>query len=392
MTNPFRLRISTTLSLLLTLAVETMRREARRTEDKRRWERRNIHRRMTCRGICILIFASLLHVGENAHAQLLSPPGGELRQRIKIELLQRFKEFIYTGQTLSHAEEVGAGTSDPFVYVEMGGGEVPVSYYHFLVREDRLSAFTDAIALPPGLALAPISIVEGTPAQHYVTISIYEVGGERNGLRAEWATYVLADGDERPRVLMLETATSEASLNPVELQADPAERFEYQRHGEFLTTEIVSATSTFSASIRLPDFPLRSRRLDRYWGAASDVVYWRNGVADRQNANGLIANRRILQIPKSSVKVDDRSRWAAYAESQPEWALLHDHRIDVAVRPWVNADDPTLPLNPAFRKTCSRRRQGYFLPWRWSVRKPSASAWQSRWPTFCSKALLPPSS
>jgi hypothetical protein len=85
-------------------------------------------------------------------------------------------------------------------------------------------------------------------------------------------------------------------------------------------------------------------------GAASDVVYWRNGVTDLQNVNGLLANRRMLWIPKSSVQVDDRSPWAVYAESQPDWVLLHDHRIDMAVRPWTNADDPELPLDPVFRE------------------------------------------
>jgi hypothetical protein len=310
-------------------------------EDTRRRERKSIRRRMTSRGICILVVAVLLQVSGNARAQLVSP--------VKVELLQRFKELIYTGQTLAHADEVAAGISDPFVYVEVGSGELPVSYYHFLVRADRLSAFTDAIALPPGLVLAPVSIVEGTQARYYLTISVYEVGGERSGLRAEWVTYVLAEGDDRPRLLMIETATSEASLNPVELQADPTERFEYERRGDTLITEVVSATSAFSASIKLPNLPLKSRLLDRRWGAASDVVYWRNGVTDLQNVNGLLANRRMLWIPKSSVQVDDRSHWAAYAESQPEWVLLYDHRIDVAVRPWTNADDPELPLDPVFR-------------------------------------------
>lgn len=350
MGNPFLPCISNTPSALLTLASGTMRCKAQVEENKSPWERRSIRRWVISRGIHILIVTVLLNVSANAHAQPISPPSIDFLQRFKVELLQRFKEFIYTGQTLSHAEEVAVGTSDPFVYVEVGSGNLPVSYYHFPVREERLAAFADAIALPPGLALTPVSIVEGSPPRYYITISIYEVGGERNGLRAEWATYVLADGDERPRMLMLETATSEASLNPVELRADPAERFEYERHGDVLTTEIVSATSAFSASIELPDLPLRSRLLDRHWGAASDVVYWRNGVTDLQNVNGLLANRRILWVPKSSVQVDDRSLWAAYAELQPEWVLIHDHQIDVAVRPWVNADDPELPLDPLFRE------------------------------------------
>jgi hypothetical protein len=56
-------------------------------EDMRRRERKSIRRRMTSRGIRILVVAVLLQVSGNARAQLVSP--------VKVEFLQRFKEFIY---------------------------------------------------------------------------------------------------------------------------------------------------------------------------------------------------------------------------------------------------------------------------------------------------------
>ncbi len=297
---------------------------------------------MKHRSFLMLVAGAMLAVGGPASAQLIAPVG--------VEFLQGFKAFLYRGLTLSHAEEVAAGVSDPFVYVEVGGGTLPVCYYHFPVKKDSLQLFADAIQLPAGLALAPIAIVTNTAARHYLSVAVYEVAGERNGRIAEWTTYVTAAGDERPRVLMLETATSEGSLDPVRLHAAPAERFDYERRGGLLSTEIVSGSSAFSASIRLPVRPSTARLLNPGWGAARDVLYWRNGVADLYNVNGLIANRRITRIIDSQVAVVDRSPWATFVEARPEWVLLHNERIDAAIRPWVNADDPTLPLDPVFRQ------------------------------------------
>ena len=71
---------------------------------------------------------------------------------------------------------------------------------------------------------------------------------EYSGIRAEWTTYVLKDGDPKPRVMMLETQTSEGSLDPVDLFSDPADIFEYRRADDTIITEIVSGPSSFSAS------------------------------------------------------------------------------------------------------------------------------------------------
>lgn len=290
----------------------------------------------------MLIAAASLGVCDLVSAQMITPLG--------VDVLQRVKAFLYYGLTIENANGVAAGTAEPFVYEQVTPGSLPASYYHFPVKDDQLSAFIHAVGLPPSIELVPVSIVKGTPPRFYITVTVYEAAGERSGLRAEWTSYVRGPGDARPRTLMLDVATSEASLNPVTLQSPPAEVFEYRRTNQTLATRIVSGSSAFSASVIIPAHPTRGLVLDRHWGAAGDMVYWRNGVADAQNFNGLIANRRVIGIPPAAVTVSNQTPWAAFADVQPEFVLLYDQRIDVSLRPWVNADDPALPLDPGFRQ------------------------------------------
>ena len=72
-----------------------------------------------------------------------------------------------------------------------------------------IPANSDRIPLPEGFSLVLISIRKGERPKHYISLTVYEVAGERSGLRAEWTTYVLGPGDPKPRVMMLETWTSE---------------------------------------------------------------------------------------------------------------------------------------------------------------------------------------
>jgi len=293
-------------------------------------------------GTGFIVAAAFLGTCGSAAAQLISPAG--------LNFLQSAKQFIYNGVTTVNADGVAAGTADAFVYEEMTPGSLPAAFYHYPVKDSELAAFTTALQLPSFLKLVPISIVKGTPPRHSITVSVFETGGERSGLRAEWTTYVQGPGDDRTRTLMLESITSKASVNPVVLNAPAADKFVYQRNVGGLVTEVISGSSSFSAAVQIPDRPVRAKILDRHWGAAGDVIYWRNGVADLQNFNGLIANRRVTVVPSSAVTVSDGSPWAAFTDENPEWVLLFDQRIDVALRPWVNADDPGVPLDPAFRQ------------------------------------------
>ena len=298
----------------------------------------------------ILALAWLLLAG-SAWAQRVTPE--------ELESLQLQKASTYTTLASVHAQDVAAGEAQPIVYAEVGGGELPVSYYHYRVPASQVQALEAAIPLPPGFALAPISIVKRTRPRHYVSLTVYEVGGERSGLRAEWTTYVWKSGDPKPRVMVLETQTSEASLDPVDLFTDPAETFAYDRSGDTVTTEIVSGSSSFASSFEIPRGG-GGRSVDPAWNAASDVVYWRNGVADLQNVNGLVSNRRLASVPRRRVRIENSTRWAAFVESRPRWVLVFDERVDMAIRPWVNATDPELPLDPEFRSQLLETKAAFF--------------------------------
>ena len=287
-----------------------------------------------------------------ASAQLITPE--------RLEELQVLKAQIYPGLTRGHAMAVADGEAQPTIYTEVGIGDVPVSYYHYTVPVDRLDALAEAISLPVGFALAPVRVTRDEDPLHTITLTIYEVGGERSGRRAEWTTYVTTPSDMDARVMMLETATSESSLNPVDIVSDPAETFEYARTDDMIETAIVSGSSEFSATLQLPDPPTPSPMLDPSWGARSDTVYWRNGVADVQSVNGLVANRELVSIPSTHVQIDDGTPWAAFVESDPRWVLLFDERIDVVIQAWVNAADPTLQLDPLFREELLETKASVF--------------------------------
>jgi len=287
-----------------------------------------------------------------ASAQLITPETLEARQVLKANL--------YSALTDIHAGEVAAATAQPAFYVEIGGGSVPVSYYHFTVEPGQEAALAAAIPLPSGFALAPVSVVAGENALPTVTLTVYEVGGERTGLRAEWTTYVTAPGSTDTRVMMMETATSAGSINPVDLTTPPATTFTYTASSGIIDTQIVSGTTTFTSSLQVPDPSPPAPALDPSWNATADAIYWPNGVADLQSVNGLISNRTTTAIPSSHVTLTDGSPWAAFVDPLPRWVLLFDERIDAVIQPWVNADDPGVPLDPTFRTALLTTKASHF--------------------------------
>jgi hypothetical protein len=288
----------------------------------------------------------------SASAQLITPETLEDRQVLKAGL--------YPSLTNTHAGKVAAGTAQPAIYTEVGGGDVPVSYYHFTVVPGQESALAAAIPLPAGFALSPVGVAEGETPVPTVTLTVYEVGGERTGLRAEWTTYVVAPGSADTRVMMMETATSDGSIDPVDLVTPPAATFTYTESSGVIDTQIVSGATTFSASLQVPASPPPPPTLDRSWNATSDTLYWANGVADLQSVNGLVSNRTLTSIPSPNVSITDGSPWAAFVDTDPRWVLLFDERIDAVIQPWVNADDPSVPLDPTFRANLLATKASHF--------------------------------
>lgn len=278
-----------------------------------------------------------------------TPVAAQLVTVEELEALQDLKVRVYTAFTRVHASDVAEGSAQPAVYTEVGGGAVPFSTYHWTIPAEQAAAFAAAIALPPDFSLAPVAVVRDETPEITLSLIVYEVGGELQGRRAEWVTYVVTLDDPRPRAMMLETAADTVTLDPVGIDAPPAATFDFAWVDGSLETDIVSGASSFSASLDLEPVLETARWLDESWGATFDRVYWRNGVFDLRSVNGLVANRDVTQVPLERAEIDHQTAWAAFAESEPRAILLFDGRIDAVIQPWVNADDPALPLDDEFR-------------------------------------------
>ena len=265
----------------------------------------------------------------------------------QLQQLIDLKAGLYRGIIGSRAQGVAAGTAQPILHVRTGEN-LPTLWLHFRVRADRLDALAAAIPLPPGLSLAKVPVVRGESPQHYLTVALTEVGGDRTGIRAEWTTYVRTVDDPAPRTLMLDAQASTASLDPVRLETRPAERLEYTVEGGATSARVVAAGASFSAAFPLPR-QAQTRRVARAWNAAGDLIYWKNGVVDRVYYSGLVANRRLTRIEPSSVAIEDRTAWAAFVHPTPRWVLLLRERLDYAILPWANVTDAALDLAPGVR-------------------------------------------
>lgn len=265
-----------------------------------------------------------------------------------IQHLVDLKANLYEALTRTHAEGVAAGSEQPIVSVATGE-TLPTLWIHFRVREDRLDALAAAIPVPPGLTLARIRVARGEAPRHYLTVAWTEVGGDREGVLAEWLTYVTSADDPSPRTLVLEAHTSTASLDPVRIEAAPADVLAYALAGSVLRARVVANDSSFSVSFEVPA-SAKTRRVDRQWNTAADVRHWKNGVTDRVYCSGVLSNRTLAGIEPSSVAIDDHTAWATFVHPRPRSVLLLRERLDYAILPWTNVTDPALALDADVRE------------------------------------------
>ncbi len=274
-----------------------------------------------------------------------------------LQNLITLKATIYSGFTTTHANDVATGDAQPIQYVSTGE-RLPTLWLHYRVPAAQLAALATAAALPDGLSLTPVSVAAGEAPFYYITLAFTEVGGDRQGLRAEWITYVKTVQDPRPRMFLLEVDTSSPTIDPVNLATDSADALTYTMANETVDVRVEDDGASFSASFQRPAAPL-VRRVDPEWSTAADIVYWRNGVTDRVYYNGLVTNRDLVDIDPTSVAIDDQSAWAAFT-TQLQWVLMLEGRLDTVVLPWTNVADLALDLDPAFRATLESAKASTF--------------------------------
>ena len=87
---------------------------------------------------------------------------------------------------------------------------------------------------------------------------------------------------------------------------------EHDLDGRTVTTLLGDRPETFRSSIRLPEGVEASDsvRTAAEWVTANDLIYWRNGGADKIYYSGLVYDTKMIAVPTHTVSISDGTVWA----------------------------------------------------------------------------------
>ena len=98
-----------------------------------------------------------------------------------------------------------------------------------------------------------------------------------------------------------------------------------------------SPGTSFQATIPLPASP-QHLATTLSWAEANNIIYWRNGVADKIYYSGLIYDFPVVQVPEQTVSISDGTVWAVEAGltgirvyDGDEWTAVKRKRLIRAV-------------------------------------------------------------
>ena len=245
--------------------------------------------------------------------------------------LAPLKASLYSGLSSTLALGVLTGTGEPAVRSRVESDPAAV-HWHWRVPPGQVAALAVAAGLPPGLTLAPVALEEGDAPVHWITLTASQRSGDGAGTRAEWTTYV--DDGDGVRTLVLESRSSTGSLDPVDLFSAP-----------FPVTHTVAATATstvgtggsaFSSSFAMPaPTPANAVLADRRWVGATDLRYWRNGVADRVTYESTVFDTRTA-IDPATAAISYGGQWSPFADATPDRIWVDRSGVDIVTNPWWN--------------------------------------------------------
>jgi hypothetical protein len=247
--------------------------------------------------------------------------------------LGELKRSLYSGLASATAFGVLFGTGEPLVRSTVESSP-PAVHYHWLIPDDRLDAFRTAVGLPPGLDLAAVRLQQDdATAAHWLSLDVHRQSGDGAGMRADWTTYV-SDGTGI-RTLVLESHSSEGSLDPVDLFTQPSPVAHSLNSGT-VDTAVGTAPSGFSATFAVPPAASQSTVApSRQWVASGDLRYWRNGVADRTAYDSTVLDDRT-SIDPATASVTYGGQWSTFLADGPDRIWLDRSGVDVVVDPWWN--------------------------------------------------------
>jgi hypothetical protein len=248
------------------------------------------------------------------------------------EWLEELTEFTnnghQTGLMRKAVEQLFRGQADALVSFRVAN-EIPSTYFNFEITDP--GAMEEALDLPAGHTLAPMTLFDGGDEGHYLTLTVSSVDGAMEGTRAEWSVYT-DDGSGRPHQLILDLMTSDVAFDPVTILNLPSQVSHDLADG-VLSTRLASPTITFEASFDTEAPTDEELSLD--WIESGDIVCRTNGICDK-----FYYDAETLDVPvhrPAEVTVDAfSSPWSEFVSSTPSVVFYRDNAQEYAVKRWFN--------------------------------------------------------
>ena len=267
------------------------------------------------------------------------------------DALQAFKNFTFGAFSYGHAFQVLEGQAEPLLRFDVLADSVPSIFINFNIPRKKVRDLESLLDLPSGFVLARSRMTEGRPAQYLLTLNIYTTANVLTGLpenRAEWSVYVEDRNDPKakgPYLMVIDVNSDAPSLNPFDLWTDPS-AFEYVLQADRLSADIkadpAGLVDKFHIEFDLPSAEMPPVALREDWILANDRVYWRNGIYDRLQYNGLLIDADVVEVsPESAVVIDDTA-WAAFVDETPVQIAIFRNPLQFVLRPWYNVEERCL--------------------------------------------------
>lgn len=255
-------------------------------------------------------------------------------------MLQGIKATVFPQLGQLDASLVMNGTGEALVDFKVDM-DVPAYFINFRVPYHKVQALEDALNLPAGFHLAPISALRYQYPEFMISLNVYRASGVAAGLRAEWSVYVTPEDDPYTRYFMVVDVTSDLpSLDVVNLATPPAELFTHTVDGDgHVQTDILFDGKSFSLAFDMPGEEAPSCKINQAWARANDRIYWANGVYDRAMYNGTLIDADIAIADPASVVVSDGTPWAEFVDAQPLEVLVFRNALEFRLRPWFNIEE-----------------------------------------------------
>jgi hypothetical protein len=279
----------------------------------------------------------------------VSSPGAvePYHDRWRFAVLIALKRYQYACLAVFEALLVMTGVSRPLVFFKVLA-DPPSIFINWEILPEKQGELLHHLGLPVWLELRPIRIVEGEKVPlYFLSLNIYEVAGLSgllSGYRAEWSIYVGKTGGGPASFLVVEARHSMFSQDSVSgyVRGTALEHARSQDHSQVISFVQFDTNSTLRSVLagfdKTGDNPPEEVYLAREFIAANDLIYWRNGVADRTFFDGSMVNHKLLSLDTAHVTVEDNTYMAPFRKATPSSVLVFQGELNLVVSPWYNLD------------------------------------------------------